>query len=82
MDKIKNEFYVNAVKYDYLVGEDKVLADKILYLIKDDIELMSIYEGCFVNFITADSRYRLNMQSNYTDEITSKLVLALSKARQ
>lgn len=82
MDKIKNEFYINAVKYEYLIGEDKLLADKIFELLKDDFELMSHCHGCFVNIITADKRHRLNIQSDYSDEVTSKIILALSKARQ
>lgn len=82
MEKIKKEFYINAVSYNNLEGNDKILADKILELLNDDLELMSIYDGCFVNFITRHPKYRLNIQSDYSDELTSKFFIAFAKARK
>ena len=82
MNKIKSEFYINAVKYENLIDDDKILADKILDLLKDDLELINLYDGCFVNFITKHPKYRLSIQSDYTDDITSKFFIAFSKARK
>lgn len=79
MDKVKKEFYVNGIKYQDLTGEDKKLADKILDLLKDDISTMNLYDECFVNLKTNNPEKRLNVQSNYPNELVDKFLIVLGK---
>jgi len=69
-------FYINGVHYHKLDKEDKELIEKTVERLEDWIIVIEQMDDTIINLITSSPRYTLEIQSEFPNDLTGKIVSA------
>lgn len=80
MNKIQNAFHLNAKHYSELSFNEKSRIDSAAKILAPLESTILLYEGKSLNIITKNIKYSLEIQSEFPEDITGKMIMAWIEA--